>query len=146
MAVAWNRVRNHLAATLPGVVGPSIATYNGPVVTGDSPNSFLTIGTAPSASDTISGTFEQDVGPDGYSATERGAVVCELAAVTGSTDIPDVFTTFDAIAAYVQSDMTLGGTLTPGSTVSAIATVVEAQTTAGAVQRLLITINYFTRL
>ena len=65
---------------------------------------------------------------------------------TGSDDVPSVFATFDAIAAWIQADMTLAGVLSPNATCTASANVVQAQTRAGAVQRLLLTISYTTRL
>lgn len=131
---------------LPAVVGPSVKVYDGPVVTGENPPSYLTVGHVPSASETGAGTFTQDVGPDGYSASESGTVACELAASTGSTVIPNVFTTFGTISSWMQADMSLGGILTEDATCTAAANVVQAQTKAGAVQRLLITISYTTRL
>lgn len=146
MAVAWPSVRSKLAAALPGVVGTGTTVYDGPVVSGDAPSRYLTIGYQPSRPEEDSGLFQQENGPDGYAVTEVGSVLAELAAVTGSTDVPDVWATFSLIAAWVQADMTLGGTLLPGSTVTAAATVDAAQTTSGAVQRLLITFSYSTSL
>lgn len=147
MAVAWDKVRAALAVGLKGPLEASgVVVYDGPVVTGQAPTAYLTVAHAPTAIEDTSGTFEQDVGPDGFSVTERGGVVCELAGVTGSTKVPSVFASFDVIAEFIQSDQTLGGVLTHGSTVTALANVVESQTTSGAVQRLLITISYFTRL
>lgn len=146
MAVAWESVKEHLVTGLPAVVGTSVEVIDGPVVKGNSPSAYITIGHAPSADDVTAGSFTQDVGPDGYSASESGTVVCELAAVTGATDIPSVFATFDAIATWLQDDMTLGGILTADATCTAAANVVQAQTTVGAVQRLLLTISYTTRL
>ena len=75
-----------------------------------------------------------------------GFILCELSAVTGYTLVPDVFATFDLIASWIQADQTLGGTLSVASTCSASADVVQAQTTSGAVQRLIITISYQTRI
>lgn len=146
MAVAWPSVRAALAASMPNVVGPSVRVYDGPVVTGETPAAYLTVGHTPSSDDESAGSFSQDVGPDGFSAIESGTVVAELAAVTGSTTIPDVFATFDAIAAYVQGDMTLGGTLLPGSTLTVSVDVEQSQTTSGAVHRLLLTFAYTARL
>lgn len=146
MSVAWASVRDRLAADLPGVVGASVRVYNGPIVSNENPAAYLTVGHTPSSADESAGSFSQDVGPDGFSAVESGTVVAELAAVTGSTTIPDVFATFDAIAAYVQGDMTLGGTLLPGSTLTVSADVEQSQTTSGAVQRLLLTFAYTARL
>ena len=144
MAVAWESVRAELVAALPAVVGPSVKVYDGPVVTGENPPSYITVGHSPSATDESAGTFTQDVGPDGFDVAETGVVICELAASTGSTTVPSVFATFGAIAAWIQADMTLGGTLSANATCTASANVVQAQTRAGAVQRLLLTINYST--
>lgn len=146
MAVAWQAVKERLAADLPAVVGSSVVTYNGPVVSGRQPSAYLTIGAQPSTEDVSAGTFEQSVGPDGFRATETGTVLCELGAVTGAPQVPSVFASFDAMTAYLQADQTLGGTLRPGSTVTASAEVLQAQTQAGAVQRLLVSVNYFARL
>jgi hypothetical protein len=145
MAVAWPSVRAALAAALPGVIGAGVKFYDGPVVTGESPSAYLALAGRPSQ-DEGAGSFSQDVGPDGFSALESGTVLGELAGVTGSTAIPDVFATFDAIASYVQADQTLAGALLAGSTLTVSAEVEQAQTTAGAVQRLLLTFAYTTRL
>lgn len=145
MGVAWQTVRAALAAVLPDVIGATMF-YNGPIVTGESPAAYLTLAHQPSQGEDGSGTFSQDVGPDGFSALEEGTVLAELAGVTGSTTVPDVFTTFAAIASYVQAHQTLDGALTPGSTLTVSADVEQAQTTAGAVQRLLLTFAYTTRL
>ena len=144
MAVAWPAVRSRLAAALPPVVG--VPVYDGPVVTGDNPAAYLTIAARPSTGADASGNFSQDVGPDGFSALESGTVLGELAGVTGSTDVPDVFATFALIAAYIQTHQTLGGVLLPGSTLTVLADVEQSQTTSGAVQRLLLTFAYTTRL
>lgn len=145
MAVAWEAVKDRLVSALPSVV-PGVAVSDGPVVSGRSAASYLTVGFQPSTDDVSAGDFEQAVGPDGFSATETGSVLCELGAATGSTEVPSVFASFNAVAAHLQGDQTLGGVLRAGSTVTASAEVVQAQTQAGAVQRLLVTITYFTRL
>lgn len=147
MAVAWPAVLARLEAALPGVVGSNVRCYDGPVPTGENPPSYLTIGYQPSDPESVgAGAFEQQNGPDGFSVTETGGVLCELAASSGNANIPDVWATFDLIAAWVQSDMTLGGVLYPGSVTTVGAEVVAAQTTSGAVQRLRITFTYIARL
>lgn len=147
MSVAWADVRDRLVTDLPDVVGSSVRVYNGPVVSNDSPPAYLAIGNVPSsAGQESAGSFSQDVGPDGFSALETGTIRGELAAVAGSTQIPSVFDTFTAITSYLQADQTLGGTLLPGSTVTVSADVEQSQTTSGAVQRLLLTFAYTTRL
>lgn len=146
MAVAWPSVRAQLAAQLPTILGDSVTVYDGPVVSGEAPPSYLTVGDTPSSDDEAGGSFTQEVGPDGYVVVETGTVLCELAAVSGDASVPDVFTSFGLIAAWVQADMTLGGVLSPGAGTRCMvsATVLEAQTSSGAVQRLLVTFNYLT--
>jgi hypothetical protein len=146
MAVAWPTIRAQLAAWLPTVVGSTVTVYDGPVVSGEAPPSYLTIAETPSTDDETGGTFTQEVGPDGFLVTETGTILSELAAVSGDATVPSVFASFDLIAAWVQADMTLGGVLSPGSTCTVSAVVVQVQTSAGAVQRLILTFNYFTRL
>lgn len=146
MAVAWQAVRAALVSGLSSVIDGSIVVYDGPVVSGDAPEAYLTVAHSPTSDAALSGEFRQEVGPDGFSATETGTVLAELGAVTGDTEIPSVFETFAVVAGWVQSDMTLGGVLSPGSTCTVAAQVAQAQTTAGAVQRLVLTFSYFTRL
>lgn len=146
MAVAWNRVRAALVTRLGAVLPYGVVLYDGPAPRGDNPAVYLTVGFAPSAAGDATGTFAQDFGPDGYVATETGGVLMEAAAVTGDATIPSVFDVFDAVATSIQSDMTLGGLLVPGSLVTTSATVVEAQTNAGATQRLVITVQYQTNI
>lgn len=140
--VAWLTVKNRLVAALPAVVGAKV--YDGPVVTGEHPTAYVTVGWSP-AEDNDAGSFDPDVAQDGFSSTETGSVVCEFAAVNGSARMPNAFAMLSAFAAWVQADMTLG-VLTQGSTCALSVRVVQAQTTAGATQRLIVSVNYFTRV
>lgn len=144
MAVAWPTIRAQLAAQLPTVLGPSVTVYDGPAVSGEAPPSYLTIADTPSTDDETGGTFTWDLGPDGFVVVETGTIVCELAAVSGDATVPDVFASFGAIASWVQADMTLGGVLPDGFDTSCTvsATVSQAQTSSGAVQRLIVTFSY----
>ncbi len=146
MAVAWPLVRAALWSQLPALLPGGYRSYNGPVPDGSQPQAYLTIGRAPSADNDGAGSFTQTNGRDGFSAAETGIVLGELGAVTGSASVPNVFAAFDAIVSHVQEDMTLGGVLHQGSTVTVTASVVEAVTTAGAVQRLLISFDYVTNI
>lgn len=145
MAVAWPSVKARLAAALPAVVGAGVTVIDGPVIGGDNPAAYLTIGHQPSTEDEMAGGYEQaQDGYGGFLAEERGTVLMELGAVTGDSVVPSVFTAADLISAWVQADQTLG-VLTPGSTASLEVDVLQ-QNAAGAVQRLLLTLSYFTRL
>lgn len=146
MAVAWPTVKARLAAALPAVVGAGVTVIDGPVISGDNPAAYLTVGHQPSVEDETAGTYEQTRTPTGgFVAEETGTVLMELAALTGNPDVPDSFATADAVHAWVQADQTLG-VLTPGSTSTLSVEVLEAQNRAGAVQRLLLTLTYTTRV
>lgn len=145
MAVAWPTVRARLAAALPGVVGAGVTVYDGPVVTGDSPAAYLTVAHQPSTEDETAGGYEQTQdGFGGFASEERGTVLMELGAVTGDSVVPSAFASADAIHSWVQADQTLG-VLNPGSTTSLEVDVLEINA-GGGVQRLLLTLNYFTRV
>jgi len=145
MGTAWGAVKAHLVSVLPGLVGSGVRVYDGPVVVGEAPSAYLSIGSQPSVGDS-SGTFTQTTPNDGFSAIETGTVLCELGAIAGTTLAPDVFASFDLIAAYLQGDQTLGGVLFAGSTVTVGAEVAQLQTQSGATQHLLVSVNYQTRL
>ncbi len=141
MAVLWPDVKDRLVAALPAVL-PTVRVYDGPVVTGETPDAYLTVGWQPSTDDESAGSFEQTPGPDGFSAQESGTVLMELAAVIGDTEVPDGFGLADALTAWVHANPTLGGVLSANGTASLAVEVVEAQTTDGATQRLLLTLSY----
>lgn len=146
MAVAWPIVKARLASALPAVVGSTVTVIDGPVLSGNNPTAYLTIGHQPSVEDETAGSYEQTRTPlGGFVAEETGTILMELAAVTGNPQVPDSFTTADAVHAWVQADQTLG-VLTPGSTSTLSVEVLEAQNRAGAVQRLLLTLTYNTRV
>lgn len=144
MATAWPVIKQRLVAALPGVVTATV--YDGPVLTGDNPTAYLTVGWQPSTDDLTAGTFEQThTGPGGFFAEERGTVLLELGVSTGDPDMPSAFAQADALTAWVSADQTLG-VMTPGSTSSTEFDVVQDQNSAGAVQRLLLTLSYTTRI
>lgn len=143
---AWAAVKAALVSALPAVVGSSVTVYDGPVVTGEAPRAYLTIGNQPSSEQGSSGVFSQANGPDGFAWLETGTVLCELGALSADPTLPSVFASFDAITAYLAGNQLLAGSMFASATVSASAEVVQLQTTAGATQHLLISINYQTRL
>ena len=102
----------------------------------------MTVGWQPSTEDESAGSYEQSQLSDGFAADESGNVLLEVAATTGGTTMPDAFALVDALQDYVQADQTLGGVLLPSATVSLTVEVVQAQSTTGAVQRLLVGLNY----
>lgn len=144
--IAWPIVKNRLVALLPTLTGWSITSvYNGPVVTGDAPTEFVTVGYVPG--EDFGGSFEQARGL-GDLPEETGAIRSEIVCSDGDTDMPTVearaFELADAWQAEVDRDPTLG-VLPQGSTTSLAVDVQPAQTTGGAVQRLTVTLSYFAR-
>lgn len=146
MSAAWPVVRARLAAHLPTILPAGTAVYDGPVLTGDSPAAYVTVAHRPSVEDESAGEYSQDRTPiTGYVAEETGTVLLEVAAVSGNPDMPSAFGLVAAIQSWVQNDQTLG-VLTPGSAAALSVEVLQDQNQAGAVQRLLVTLSYFTRL
>jgi hypothetical protein len=142
VTILWPRVKTALVTALPTVL-PDANVYDGPVVTGEKPIRYVTVGWQPSTDDVSAGSFEQSTAPDGFSAQEDGTVLLEVAAVTGATDVPDAFDLAEAISLWVQNNQTLG-VLSANATADVSAEVLEAQTRAGAAQRLLLTVGYTT--
>lgn len=140
MSILWPQAKAALVAALPTVV-PAAKVYDGPVVTGEKPTRYVTVGWQPSTDDVSAGSFEHSPGPDGFSAEETGTVLLEIAAVTGGTDMPDAFDLAEAITLWVHEHQTLG-VLSANATAAVAAEVLEAQTRAGAAQRLLLTVFY----
>jgi hypothetical protein len=139
-------VKARLVALLPTLSGWSgVPAYNGPVVTGDAPTEYATVGYV--KDEDFGGSFEQDRGL-GDVPVENGTVRTEIVCWTGATDHPAVlaraFVLYDAWQAWVDGDPTLG-VLKQGSTSSLSVDVLPAQTTGGAVQRLAVTLTYLAR-
>jgi hypothetical protein len=131
-----------MVAALPAVLPAGTVVFDGPVPTGDDPARYLSVGWQPSVEDATAGSFTQERGQDGFTATEAGDVLCEIAAVTGDSVVPDAFDIADAVTAWAHGDRTLGGALHAAATTSVAVEVLEAQTRAGATQRLLLTLSY----
>jgi len=142
VAVLWPIVRDRLVTILPTLPGfGAVTVYDGPVTSGDTPATYVTVGWQPRTEDESAGSFTQLEGPDGFSVTEDGAVLMEFAAVTGDSTVPDAFAMYGALATWLQQNPRLG-ILVPGSLASLQVEVAEAQNTAGAVQRLLVGLLY----
>ena len=140
MAVAWPLVKAHLVQVLPTLVDAKV--YDGPITTAAAPARWITVGWQPSTEDESAGSYEQSQLSDGWAADETGNVLLEVAATTGGTTVPDAFALVDALQDYVQGDPSLGGVLDGAPTVSLTVEVLQAQSNAGAVQRLLVGLNY----
>lgn len=147
MSAAWPLIKRRLVEHLPNLPGWSqVAVYDGPPVTGDSPTDFVTVGFV--RGEDFAGSYEQTppVGP--WSMEEAGTLRSELVCATGDTDLPGMelraFALVDAWQEWVTADPKLG-VLNPSSTASLAVDVQPQQTTAGAVQRLVVTVSYLAR-
>lgn len=143
---AWPSVKSRLVALLPTLPGwAGVSVYNGPVVTGDAPTSFATVGFVPG--EDFGGSYEQERGA-GDAPLEVGTVRTEIVVSDGGTDLPAVesraFALMDAWQAEVDRDPRLG-VLRQGSTSALTVDVQPSQTTGGAVQRLTATLSYTAR-
>lgn len=147
MAVAWPGVKVRLVELLPTLPGfEDVFVLDGPFVSGEDPPRWVTVGWQDSTEDDSAGSYQQtQTGPGGYLSEETGTVLMEFAAVTGDPEMPSAFGLVDALQDSVQADQTLG-LLTPGSTVTLVVEVVQEQNASGAAQRLLVGLNYFTRV
>lgn len=142
----WPAVKNRLVELLPTLAGwDKVSVYNGPVVTGAAPTTFLTVGFVPG--EDFGGSYEQDRGL-GDAPLELGTIRSELVCSLGGTDLPAVealaFELMDAWQAEVDRDPTLG-VMRQGSTSTLTVDVEPSQTTGGAVQRLTVTLSYTAR-
>ena len=143
---AWPVVKGRFAVLAAGLSGWSqVSVYNGPVVTGEAPTEFFTVGFVPG--EDFGGSYEQDRGL-GDVPQEVGTVRSELVCSSGDTDMVTVearaFALVDALQAAVDADPTLG-VMRSGSTSALSVDVQPQQTTAGAVQRLVVTVSYIAR-
>ena len=147
MSVAWLAAKNKLLALAPTLDGwDTVSVYDGPVVTGDAPTEWFSVGFVPD--EDFGGSFEQTYMSGGL-VEESGTVRSELVCWTGDTDLPTVqaraFALFDALQAAVHADDSLGGVLTGGGSASLAVDVQPDQSTGGAAQRLTVTLSYLAR-
>lgn len=147
--IVWPLVKAKLVEVIPTIEEfESSTVYDGATPTGDRLASWVAVGWQPEVVDEAGsyspGSFEQTPGPSGFAAEEAGAVLCELGSTTGDSEIPDVFALAAALIGWVQENQTLDGVLSVNGTASTSVEVLEAQSTAGATQRLLLTLTYTT--
>jgi hypothetical protein len=148
MSAQWPRVYSWLLVNVPTFTGWSgVPVYDSYPVTDDSPTDYLTVGyTGPA--DPHGGNYSTTQAPDGFRWIEQGNVRCHLACQSGDTDPVAVrtraFALADAFEASIRGDRTLGGTLSPDSTVDVSVDVQPAQNANGSAQSLFITVQYRT--
>lgn len=146
MATRWPAVRARLVELLPTLPGwADVSVYDGPTVTGEAPEEYATVGYV--ADEDAAGSFEHERAGDGFRVEERGFVRCELVVLTGSADLPTVrdraFALIDALEQEIRRDRTLG-VLSAEGTARLVVDVVPVQNSAGAAQRLVFSLDYFT--
>jgi hypothetical protein len=113
--------------------------YDGPPVTQDAPQSFVTVGFV--LGEDNAGSYEQLYQPGGL-REESGTVLSEIVCATGDTDLSAVrtraFALADAWSAAVSADGTLGGVVRSSS----LTVDVQSINAGGASQRLIATLTY----
>lgn len=150
MSAAWPLLKRRLVVLLPTLPGWSaVAVYDGPPVTQDVPTDYCTVGFV--VGEDFGGSYEQTRNGEGGwqgALTEVGTIRSELVCSTGDVDLVAVetraFDLVDAWEADISRDETLG-VLSPASSASLTVDVQPLQSTAGASQRLTVTLTYSTR-
>lgn len=147
MTVYWPVVQARLVAllpTLPGYTGVVVAQGR-PMQDADA-DRIVSVGYS-TRSDGAGSYSHVDGQPDGMRG-EQGSVVCEFATRNGDSDpddaADDAFALVEALDASIRGDQTLG-VLPKSSTSNLSVDVAAAQDTAGAVVRLVVSVNYFAR-
>lgn len=147
MTVYWPVVQSRLVQllpTLPGFTGVVVA-HGKPLSDADA-DKIVAVGYSTAADG--AGSYRHLEGqPDGMRA-EQGTVVCEFATRNGDSDAEDAsadaFTLVAALDTSIRADQKLG-VLPVSSTTDLSVDVASAQDTAGAVTRLIVSVNYFAR-
>jgi hypothetical protein len=147
VTTAWPHVVNWLYVNFPAMTGlPASAVFDGHPVTGDSPQSFATVGYS-TASD-VPGQFTQIDSPDGAGIDEAGHVVCDLVVNSGDDGVAGArvaaFVMFDQIRAAVKGNRTLDGVLSENGTVQVMCDPLYALNAQGVATGLVLTVAYTT--
>lgn len=147
MATQWPLIHARLVELLPTLAGwEDVPAFDGPPITGDTPRDYVTVGYV--IAEDSAGTFSHIRSGGGYQVEETGGIRCELVSTVGETDLATVraraFALLDALEQEIRRDQTLGVLSTEGTSALDV-DVVPVQTTSGAQQRLVFTIQYFTR-
>lgn len=142
----WPVVQQRLVALLPTLDGwADVVVYDGPPVSETGAQTYVTVGWTSTGE---SGGWEAPDETTDTMRAELGTVACELIVWGGDEALPTyratAFALVDALDVAIRTDETLG-VLPVSSTTSLSAEVVSAQDASGATQRLVISVNYFTR-
>jgi hypothetical protein len=143
---AWPTVVARLVEHLPSLPGwADVAVFDGPKLQPDDPFSFVTVAFV--EGEDFGGSFEQST-PESWPWEEAGTVRSELVVWSGDEGQSGIraraFDLFGAWQDWVVDDHTLG-VLSPSSTASLAVDVQPVQNTAGAAQRLTVTLSYLAR-
>jgi len=146
MSSAWPTVVARLVSHLPTLPGWSdVRVFDGPPVTQEAPAGYVTVGFV--LGEDFGGSLEQST-PEAWPWEEAGTIRSEVVCTTGDVNISVVraqaFALFDAWQDWVVGDHTLG-VMSPSSTASLAVDVQPVQNTAGAAQRLTVTLTYLAR-
>jgi hypothetical protein len=121
MATKWPSIVSTLVTLWQGAAGPDDGVYLGPPVTSDIPLRWVTVAWAEDDAGAASGSPRRVQIYDGSTWSESGTVLCEIVAQAESSDLGAVMASawqfFDVLTAAVEADRTLGGVLSPDSSI-----------------------------
>lgn len=147
MATQWPLITARLAAVLPTLTGwDQVVVYNGDKATGDSPTSYATVGYVDGTD--INGTYATVQEDSGFRRVETGRINSQLVCITGDIDVAGMrakaFGLLDKLDAYIRSDRTLGGALSPDSSCDLTVDIDSISNTNGTGQVLTFSVDYST--
>lgn len=145
----WPAIVSGLVALWQGAVaGDTDAVYDGPPVTADTPLRWVTVGWAEDDAGAASGSSRRVPMYDGTIWGEEGTVLCEIVAQAEESDISapraSAFDFYDTLAAAVEADRTLGGLLSPDSTIELQADGFPEADAGAAIFHIRVTVTYTT--
>lgn len=141
----WPQVAAQLVTLLPTLPAFSgVPVYDGAPLAGDETPSYVAVGWVLDEDGGGSCSFVQS--GDGFHLDETGEVRCEVFAGNGDGDLSAArtaaFALIDAVQAAIGLDRTLG-VLPFGSSCDLSVDVVPSQSSSGAGQLLVMSVNYF---
>jgi hypothetical protein len=152
MASQWPLIVDQLVTLLPALPGwAEVTVYDGRPTVPSPPLVYCTVGyvrLAAGDTDEQAGSFTKTRDPDGFQYVEVGDIRCQINTGMVGIDMPGqraaLFALADAIEASVRADRTLGGVLSPTSTLDLSVEVLAAINSGGTAASAVLTFLYST--
>lgn len=149
MAAQWPLIVNGLVPLLQALPGWSqVTVQQGRLTQTVATPMYCTVGFV-AGDDERAGNYMQERDEDGFQYGETGSVLSQIVCSAMNTwDVAGqqnaLFTLCDAFEASVRTDRTLGGILSPTSTLSLAVDVLTSVTGLGTAQSAVLSLNYYT--